>query len=111
MQSLKEGVQWSSMKPNTHAFSRTHTFKKESQQSGFLTNFQKIINVANEDVVNDDQTFVGLLTNFQKIVNVANEDVNDDQTWSKIWLEGEASIGTSKARKNNLQKEVKSSLQ
>ncbi len=81
------------MKHNTHAFSKTHMFNKESQQNKLFTNFQNIVNVANEDVVNDDQTFVGLLTNFQNIVNVANEDVvNDDQTWSKMWLEEEASI-------------------
>ncbi len=74
------------MKHNTHAFSRTHMLNKESQQSG-------------------------LLTNFQNIVNVANEDVNNDQTWSKMWLEEETSIGTSKARKISLQEETKSSLQ
>jgi hypothetical protein len=57
------------MKHNTHAFSKTHTLNKESQQSGLLTNFQNIVNVANEDFVNDDQTFVGLPTNFQKAEN------------------------------------------
>jgi hypothetical protein len=100
------------MKPNTHACSKTHKLSKESQQSGLSTNFQNIENVANGDVVTDDQTFVGLPTNFQNIINVANEDVvNDDQTWSKMWLEEKASIGTSKATKINLQKEAKSSLQ
>jgi len=63
------------MKHNIHAFSRTHTLNKDNQQSGLLTNFQNIVNVANEDVVNDDQTFVELLTNFQNTINVANEDV------------------------------------
>lgn len=80
------------MKHNTHAaYSRTHTLSKESQQSELSTNFQNIVNVANEDVT-DDQTFVGLPTNFPNIINVANENVvNDDQTWSKKWLEEKAS--------------------
>jgi hypothetical protein len=52
----------------------------------FLQTFQNFINIANEDVVNDDETFVELLTNSQNIINVANEDVNDIKHGAKCDL-------------------------